>query len=166
MHDVFQYDDATGNLIWKPRPNRNAWNAAWAGKVAGRIDDRKSSGYVCTKYCGKTLRLHRVVWFLFHNEWPDGEIDHINGNRADNRIENLRLVDACGNSRNRKIPSTNKSGVMGVYLHKQTQKWRANIRVGGKIVCLGLHATIEAASRARRDAELAHGYHHNHGRAA
>jgi len=103
-----------------------------------------------------------LIWAMVNGEWPDGEIDHINGDRSDNRISNLRVVTHRENAMNRSRRSDNASGVTGV--HKCGSKWRATIKTSDGYKCLGLHSTIEDAARVRYLAERAHGYHANHGR--
>ena len=83
---------------------------------------------------------------LVHGEDPDGHIDHVNGDRSDNRIQNLRLVDAQINNENRRTcNSNNRSGFLGVCWDKQASKWKANITCGGKLKHLGFAATPELA---------------------
>jgi hypothetical protein len=104
--------------------------------------------------------LHHLI---VGNPMPGFVVDHINGNRLDNRRNNLRVVSIANNSRNRNRSKRNKSGVTGVYLFrdtngKRTEKWRACISVKGKYIGLGLYATIEEAVDARRKAEKKYGF--------
>ena len=91
-------------------------------------------------------------------------MDHINGNRRDNRIENLRVVTVAENNKNLKTFKTNKSGRMGVHFDKSCRRWRAYIRYNGKRRHIGLYGSFEEASKARAKAEIKYGYHPNHGR--
>jgi hypothetical protein len=100
---------------------------------------------------------------LSNGEWPNGQVDHINGDRSDNRICNLRIVDSQQNCRNQKLRKTNATGTMGVYFHKLTGKWTAQIMQSGKRIHLGLFDTKEGAISARKLAEVGYGYHPNHG---
>jgi len=102
---------------------------------------------------------HRVAWALHYGEWPKHEIDHINGNKRDNRIQNLRDVPHLLNQRNRGLRADNTSGADGVSWMK-AGFWR--VTVAGKY--LGIFKDFEAAVAARKSAEQAHGYHVNHGR--
>lgn len=120
----------------------------------------KTHGYVVIGHGGKTYRAHHVVWLMFRGEIPQGaEIDHINGNRADNRIENLRVVSKPENARNRKLPVNNSSGEIGV---QRRSSGHYQVRVGARHI--GTFKTIEEAAAARRSAAAALGYHPNHGR--
>jgi len=114
---------------------------------------------------GKLQRLHRVLWADANGPIPAGmQIDHINGDTLDNRLENLRLVTHKDNARNAKRRSDNKSGVTGVHWKKKNQKWTAQIKDNGKQVYLGLHDDWFEAVCARKSAEKRLGYHVNHGR--
>jgi hypothetical protein len=97
-------------------------------------------------------------------KWPDTEIDHINGNRADNRFENLRQVSHQENGKNTKRYASNRSGFAGVGRTTNPSKWRARIRVNGKLVHLGVFDSAEDARTARKAAEKQFGFHENHGR--
>jgi hypothetical protein len=90
--------------------------------------------------------------YLF-GEWPKGEIDHVNRDSLDNRIANLRDVSQSENARNRPQQANSTSGVKGVYWHKASQRWQAQIAVNGKQIHLGLFDTLDEAARARFIAE-------------
>jgi hypothetical protein len=113
---------------------------------------------------GKNVRAHRVLWALHYGSDPDGVIDHINGLKADNRIENLRVTDAEGNAQNRPLRRDNRTGSSGVIPHGD--KFRANIRCGGKLTHLGTFERLSDAVAVRKEAERAMGFHENHGRVA
>lgn len=100
---------------------------------------------------------------MVHGVWPDF-IDHINGDKADNRITNLRSIVKQENHRNMKRFSSSSTGVTGVTRHHQTNKWRAYITVNQKQLSLGCFERIDDAIAARKAAEAAHGFHPNHGR--
>ena len=113
-------------------------------------------GYVKSNACvdgsrkQKTLYLHRVV--MNEND-PDVFIDHICGNKMDNRKSQLRRVNNAQNSQNHKRYKTNSTGVTGVYWNKNKHKWQASISADKKIKYLGLYDTKEAAITARKEAE-------------
>nr|WP_175479900.1 HNH endonuclease signature motif containing protein [Paracoccus homiensis] len=109
------------------------------------------------------MQAHRVAWAVIHGRWPNGEIDHINGDRSDNRLANLREVTKRENHRNMAIRSDNTSGVTGVYWAREKGKWAAYIKAD-KMVALGRYDTFAEAVAARRAAEKVLGYHPNHGR--
>ena len=114
---------------------------------------------------GKEQLLHRALWEAANGTIPEGmQIDHINGNTLDNRLENLRVVTHQENARNQKRRNDNTSGVTGVSWNKKKQKWEARITDNGKLVFLGLHDDWFEAVCARKSAEKRLGYHENHGR--
>jgi HNH endonuclease/AP2 domain len=97
---------------------------------------------------------------------PTLEIDHINGDRDDNRWINLRQVTASVNMKNLPLPRTNKSGTPGVIWHKRDEKWQASIKVDRRTVHLGYFESKQDAIAARKVAERQYGFHPNHGRLA
>ena len=124
---LFDYRD--GVLYWKiPGPKRNTI------KRAGHLD--ASSGYDYVRVNKKLRRVHRLIWCMFHGYEPS-EIDHINRNRADNRIENLREVSRTQNNYNHPMRTDNTSGVRGVSWNKIKNKWRVYINVEKQRLELG-----------------------------
>jgi len=128
-------------------------------RVAGSL----SEGYRRVSIQGKSTGAHRVAWFLHYGKWPDGFIDHINHDRSDNRIENLRLVSRSDNARNQKLNRHNTSGFNGVSYHKKRQEWRAAIQVNGKKKWVGSFKTKDEAIAARQKANVVYKFHENHG---
>lgn len=177
LREFLAYDPETGLLVWRKRDivhfkagkqsaeqNAAAWNALYADNPA--FTSRHACGYRTGSILSHSYLAHRVAWAIVHAEWP-GEIDHINGDRADNRIANLRNVTRQENLRNAKLPVTNTSGRIGVYASGSAKKpFSAGIRVDGKKIHLGHFSTVEEAIAARSKAEITHGFHGNHGRAA
>lgn len=150
--DLFYFD---GSVL----RNRVTRNKAKAGQPAGSVG---AEGYVRVRVGHYKFRAHRIVWLITYGSWPKGQIDHINGVRDDNRLENLRDVTALDNQRNAKIRVDNKSGVTGVEF--ENGFWIARIKINGKKYRLGRFRTKEAASFARRAAEARIGFHPNHGK--
>lgn len=105
-----------------------------------------------------------MAWLYIYGEFPDGEIDHINGNKADNRICNLRCVDHFTNMKNYPLPRNNKSGIIGVSWYKALSKWEAKIQHDGKSIHLGYFDDLDDAAKARKAAEEKYSFHANHGR--
>lgn len=159
----------TGRLFWLPRPPSrfstvhacNAWNARFAGREA--FTSHSSDGYLVGSYGGRQYRAHRIVWLLVTGRWPKAEIDHINGARDDNRLENLREVSRAENNRNKRRHAHNSSGQNGVCWLRESNKWFAQIGVNGRTEYLGCFDTIEAAIAARADADHRHGFSIRHG---
>ena len=121
-------------------------------------------GYGRITLLGKRYKSHRVAWAMHHGDWPPDQIDHINGVKSDNRIENLRSVSQAENSKNSKIPANNMSGVIGIHWDKVNFRWVARIRVNGKKIDLCRTKDFDEAVAARKKAEAEYGFHPNHGR--
>lgn len=123
-------------------------------KLSNKIVGAKGTdGYLSLNIRQKLHKNHNVAWFLYTGTWPDGEIDHIDGNPSNNKISNLRLVTHSQNCKNRKINVNNKSGYKGVNWHEKSQKWRAYISLNGKWILLGFFLKKEEAIEARKKAE-------------
>jgi hypothetical protein len=101
---------------------------------------------------------------LTYGSWPVDQIDHINGNTKDNRLENLRDVSNRENLRNQKIPKNNTSGTLGVSFDKRKQNYQASIKINGKRKHLGYFKNKEEAIAARAVANIKYNFHENHGR--
>lgn len=158
--EIFQYAPTTGQLFWNPRSGDISWNKVFAGKPAGCLD---SKGYIRIRTNKAVWVAHRVIWKLVHGTDPEF-IDHINGIRHDNRIENLRSVSQTENARNTRRKRHNTSGVSGVHWVTKDQRWLASIHHEGKRINLGQFRSFEDAVAARRAGETKYGYHPNHGR--
>jgi HNH endonuclease/AP2 domain len=136
---LFDYRPETGELVW--RVNRNK---ARAGGVAGTID--AGTGYRRIGFDGRCYLAHRLVWLWHRGVWPAKHLDHISGDQADNRIENLREATASQNLANARKDKDNTSGYKGVYYEPATGKWRAQIMVEGKQIRLGKWHSAKAAN--------------------
>ena len=147
MSEFIDYNSETGTMIWK----KVLSNRTKAGALCGANVDSKGYARVC--FAGKQYRAHRVAWALFYGVDPDRQIDHINGDRQDNRIENLRLATNTQNSRNTKLSRNNTSGVTGVTFSTAAQKWIAQITVSRKNVYIGVFPDKVDAIKARKQAE-------------
>jgi hypothetical protein len=111
------------------------------------------NGYIRIGINNKLYVAHRLAWLYVHGEFPESEIDHINGDRADNRILNLRKATPAENSQNRARYCSNSSGFMGVYFNKRHKKYCARINHLGKKKHLGLYDTAELAFEAYKEAK-------------
>lgn len=146
VKDIFDFKD--GKLLWKTRKA----NGGKAGQQAGWAH---RTGYHVVSVDSKRYLAHRIIW-LWHNGYlPENQIDHINRNRADNRICNLREVTQTCNNRNTGNPPTNTSGIKGVSCAKRSAKWMACIRVAKRTIYLGRHADFTEAVCHRLAAEQA-----------
>jgi len=116
-----------------------------AGKVAGSFD--KSSGYFRVKVGSKSYLLHRVIYLMYHPDYV-GDLDHINRDKLDNRLENLRPCNRPQNVVNSHVRSDNTSGYKGVIFHKATGKYQAQTMHFGKRIHIGLFPTPEEAAQA------------------
>lgn len=162
LREILRYDPQTGAMTWIKRRVHKHFSHLYAGRPAGRVNRR--DGYIQIGIDNKRYSLHRLAWFMTHGSEPDGCIDHINGDKLDNRLTNLRVVTPAENAKNQPLPSRNKSGVMGVCRVKATGRWRAQIGVNGRQTCLGEFEDKNAAIAARKEAERRFGFHENHGR--
>jgi len=169
LRQLLRYEPETGKLFWLRRPGdlfptlgaARCWNTRYADKEAfTAVSCGYRHGSIFTKY----YRAHRVGWALTHGVWPDGEIDHINGNRCDNRLENLRDVTVLENRRNQSRSSKNTSGVTGVHWCNTWRRWIAKVMVGKKSTTIGSYATFEEAVAARAKANLKIGFFPGHGK--
>lgn len=156
--DYISYDKDSGGFVWKKSPS----SFVKAGSPAGCLDPQ---GYRYIGLNGHHYLAHRVAWFLTYGEWPKDQIDHINGNKSDNRICNLRDVGQIDNGRNQKMPVTNTSGVVGIVWLSKRQKWAARIKVNRVQKTIGIFNTLFDAVAARKSSEIANGFHANHGKA-
>lgn len=157
LQDAFTCDPTTGALTWRVRHGVNAsFNTKYAGRPVGC---KNGGGYLTTKLTIRgiehNLQVHRIVWALSGGipTFPE-RIDHKNGDTRDNRTANLRPATATTNAQNqRNARSDNQTGVLGV--HPVKGKFRASIRVNGKLKHLGYHNTPEAAHAAYLEAKRA-----------
>lgn len=150
-------EDFTTNSLWKRNQNE-------AGRTVGCSNNQ---GYVAIHVDGKYYTAHRLAWLWVHGEWPpypQFEIDHINGNRGDNRICNLRKVTKSENQRNGARRVNNRSGVTGVNWVRSKRRWIARIWDGPHHKYLGQFENLDDARIARLKAERELGYSNRHGR--
>lgn len=145
----FGYDPVTGLIT-----------NTGTGSIAGV---KHVKGYLTISYKGKGYLAHRLAWLLYYGEWPEKQIDHINHDKKDNRIKNLRCVSNFDNHRNMPRQKNNKSGVTGVFWYERYMKWTAYIKVSGHRKHLGYFELFDDAVKARKDAEKYYGFHKNHG---
>lgn len=172
LRELLSYDPETGLLIWKVRPRSDftatpgstqeaIWRR-WNGKHPGNPALTAGSPYLSGTIEGMNARAHQVAWAIYHGEWASGEIDHINGDKKDNRIANLRDVSRSMNHRNRPGKLLTQSGRTGVIWDTQRGKWAARIKVNGRMLNLGRFTSLEAAIAARDEVEKPLGFTDRH----
>ncbi len=127
-----------------------------------RVGTPNDKGYLTLWLDGKNRKAHRMAWLYMHGKLPI-EIDHVNHNKADNRLINLRDVTRKENMRNVKKGKGNNSGEVGVGWDKDNSRWRARITVDAKVIHLGRFSLYSDAVNARKNAEVLYGFHKNHG---
>ncbi|WP_261505722.1 HNH endonuclease signature motif containing protein [Burkholderia multivorans] len=146
LKSIVEYDQETGLFTWiKTRSYKHL-----IGKRSGSL---QVNGYVAITINKKKYLAHRLAWLYVHGSEPPECIDHINGNRSDNRICNLRLATKKENNHNTHQFSENKAGYTGISWAKRQKKWRARIKVDGKEKYLGYFTSKEEAHAAYLDAK-------------
>jgi hypothetical protein len=141
LRELLSYDPLSGALVWLVGRSN-----AVAGSLAGT---ETSHGYMAVGIDGEKFRVHRVVWALVHGAWPLQTIDHIDGDRCNNKLSNLRCVSQAVNMQNMRKPSArNTSGLLGVYWSGRRGGWMASISIGGKQKRWGPYKMQERAHEA------------------
>jgi hypothetical protein len=142
LRSIVVYEEDTGILRWRNDNKTISWIKA--GDIVG--GGSKKNGYLSTSIRRKQYYQHRLVWLYVYGEWPAGSIDHINGDRSDNRIVNLRLATASENQHNRK-KTKNRDTPVGAYKHYRGT-WYSSIMVNKVKKYLGSFKTAEEAAEA------------------
>ena len=158
LKELLHYDQYTGVFTWlcnKRKPNSLGY--------AGTIAHRKGKKYmqICINF--KKYYSHRLAWFYTNKEWPENEIDHIDGNGLNNKINNLRPVTRAENTKNTRKYNTNKSGLTGVCWDKRESKWKSYINIDGVLKNIGYFDNIFDAACSRKSASIKYEFHKNHG---
>lgn len=140
IRDLINYDPMNGVLTAKVN---------FSGRQAGSVIGSQTwQGYYAFSLFGKKCFAHRLAWLLHYGEWPSMSIDHINGIKTDNRIENLRLCSLSQNQFNKPTPKNNQTGVKGVHFSKRDKKYVAGVQVNGKFRSAGRYNDLESAKQA------------------
>lgn len=149
------------NLNYNPDNGKFYWlnTLSSSGKKGTEAGFSRSDGYIGVGLNGKCYLAHRLAWFYCYSYFPENEIDHINHDRADNRLINLREVSAACNRRNSLVQSRNKVGIKGVYWHKRDKRWRSYIFYQKKTRDLGSYKSLANAVCARLAAEQCTNWH-------
>lgn len=147
LRELVVYDPSTGVFVNRVKRGRSP-----AGK---QIGVRMPNGYLQARVDFDRYLLHRLAWLYVHGQWPEHQIDHINGDKRDNRLSNLRAVTQSQNMQNVGPQSRNKSGFRGVSWDASRNKWAAHICVDRKQRNLGRFASVDEAVAAYRTAQAA-----------
>lgn len=160
-----------GVLFWKARTDNRGchlytverWNRSFCGKPI-KIK-HLMHGYQGIRIFSHLFLFHRVLWALHYGSWPKGELDHLNGDKSDNRIENLRDTTKAENMRNQKLRTDSTSGFPGVHFRRErkSKPWVARIGVNGTWKTLGYFATREEAIECRQREQSRFGFTARHG---
>jgi len=156
LNSFFSYNPESGKLSWAVNRGKI--------KIGAEIKCKNHAGYLVVRVDNVLLRAHRIIWAMNTGSWPEYEIDHINGNRSDNRLINLRQATRGQNMKNTIKPITNKSGLKGVSWHAKGNFWQAHIKSDGVNYYLGHYYTKEEAHEAYKSAsDRLHSFFGNHG---
>lgn len=156
LRKLLRYEPETGKLFRKPRPQSDFPDLATYRRWVARYCDKEAlyakhpKGYLSGTIDGHQLLAHRAAWAIHYGFWPD-HIDHVNGDRADTRIVNLRECTLTENQGNAKARD-GISGLKGVYLRKRDGKWVAAITRGGRYSHIGVFSDKNEAASAYNDA--------------
>lgn len=145
VRQLLHYDRSSGSLTWAA-PNARCLRP---GDKAGYDN---GNGYRRLRIDGRPYYAHNIAWLHAFGIWPERRIDHVNGDRSDNRLDNLRLASASENAANARLSRANTSGHRGVSWHKAAGRWNAKIVRNGTTIHLGLFDRLEDAARAYRRA--------------
>lgn len=155
LTSLLDYDPSTGLFKWKKRRR--------GVSISRTLGTDNGFGYLRITVLGVSRYAHRLAWLYVYGEMPAYEIDHINGNRSDNRICNLRSVTPSQNKQNFcRAQSNSKSGHLGVSWHKKARKWQAHISVDKKHIYLGLYDDIASAYSSALEAKATYHPFSNH----
>lgn len=152
LRELLDYSQDTGLFTWRVPHGR--WGRIPAGTLAGTL---ANNCYLVVRIDNKSHLLHRLAWLHVHNVWPIKHLDHIDRNRVNNRITNLRECNDSQNGQNRTQARTDsQSGILGVHFSTHRQRWCASLQLNGKTVHLSIHKTRESARAAYLAAKARH----------
>lgn len=172
LDECLDYNPETGVFTWKERPIHHfvsqhgfkVWNAKYAGRIAGsEWTSFKGKKYLRISINKKHYKAHRLAFAIMGENIDGIEIDHDDGNGLNNAWSNIFKSDRNSNMQNSRKRRDNTSGTTGVTWHNVNSTWKARIYVGGKEKCIGYFKNKDDAIKARKQAEIAYGYHENHG---
>jgi hypothetical protein len=146
LKSILTYDPETGDLTRKPRLRKSGKYSP--AKIAGCL----SGEYRTIGINGKVYKCHRIGWVIHTGKWPAELIDHIDGDKYNNKISNLREATVAQNTCNSRLSKRGTSGVKGVSVCSGPKGFKATIRRGKEYFHLGYHSTLDAAAKAYADA--------------
>jgi hypothetical protein len=149
LKSKLDYDPNTGIFTWKIK----TIGSRGIGNIAGHKHKLK---YIHIKICKKSYMAHRLAWLYMYGEFPTEYIDHIDCDKSNNKIENLRLSSNQQNQFNRGIPKNNTSGVKGVSWFKRDKKWQVTIYVDKKAKSFGRYINFDEAVSVAVEARKKH----------
>lgn len=159
---LLTYDSSTGIFTNLVKRGRNGMSPC--GSISGSIfTGATGKKYVHIVINKKIYKAHRLAWLYFYGSFPENEIDHIDGNGLNNKINNLRHVTRTDNCKNLRRSKNNTSGITGIGRHKMSGKWRVRIGVNNKLLEIGYFDSLFDAACVRKSAEIEYGFHPNHG---
>ena len=157
LFTLLDYNADSGEFKWTYANSKNTSK----GKVAGT---KLSNKYIRIFIFGKFYQAHRLAWYMYYGKEPEYGLDHIDGNKHNNAIDNLRDVPQASNAKNSRLSISSSSGFTGVTFMKRSKKWRSRIMVDGADIHLGFFNDKQDAVIARARANKRYGFHENHGK--
>lgn len=149
LREALAYNPDTGVFTWRVRPN----GRITVGDVAG---NPRTDGYTQIRFQRQLYLTHQLAWAYVHGKFPEKGLDHIDRDKANNRINNLRPATQLENMQNKGMYCNNSSGYTGVNWNNRSKKWTANIRISGDLIHIGTYVRMEDAIEARRLAKAQH----------
>jgi len=170
IFNMITLNQDTEQMFWLHRDRKwfssdisyKRWNTRFEGHECFKYVTVQ--GYLRGSLLGFKCPKHRVCWVFYYGEWPKGLIDHKDGDKTNNRQDNLRIVDHKGNARNQRQRDSNTSGYNGVYRAKREGAWRAGVNLSSGYKSLGVFNKIEDAVKAREDANKGLNFYERHGK--
>lgn len=151
LNELFRYNPKTGQLIRRVTVSSNAKEGDIAGTIQG-------AEYFEVGIDGTRHYCHTVIWAMTHNMWPKKQIDHVDQNGRNNKLDNLREVTQAEQEQNKPLRQDNTSNVTGVSWDKGKNKWQAYINKNSKRNHLGFFTTFIEAVKARNEIEKKFGW--------